>query len=220
MNIASFPLTSATPLDKAALPTETHTTTTALQAFAKYFDLMTGCWNSERTYHYVAEGRREDSQTTFDVRRLEENDIFKVLSSNSTGTSELSNIQRRDTQGFNVSFLTKMANSEELVRSATNLAFVPISISEMGAICGDYYRDLGYEETGPKKAIFAFDASKMELVMTTFYTKVVSVDTISLVEDACRLRKIVNYRRVGDGVGEVLLVGFGVEKKEGSRLVR
>ena len=214
MNIASFPLTSATPLDKAALPTETHTTATALQAFAKYFDLMTGCWNSERTFHYVAEGRRKDFQTTFDVRPLEEKDIFKVLSSNSTATSELSNIQRRSTQGFNVSFLSKMANSEELLRSATNVALVPTSITDMGVIRGDYYRDLAYKETGPKKAKFAFDASKMELVMTTFYTKEVSVDTISLVEDGCRLRKIVNYRRVGDGVGEVLLAGFGIEKKK------
>lgn len=106
---------------------------------------------------------------------------------------------------------------DELVRASTNLAFVPDSVHEGGLIRGAYYRDVGYEESNPVTASFVFDAGKMELIMTTFYTRIVSVDTISLVADDVRLRKIVNYKRRFEGTGtevdEVLLVGFGVERK-------
>ena len=126
------------------------------------------------------------------------------------------------TLGFRVEFLTKMASQDELVRAGTNLAFVPEEVYDGGVIAGAYYRDLGYEESAPIKARFVFDCGKMELVMTTFYTSVVSVDQISLISDSLRLRKIVNYRRVPEGevMEDALLVGFGVERKgESQRLV-
>jgi hypothetical protein len=51
--------------------------------------------------------------------------------------------------------------------------------------------------------------------MTTTYTHVVSVDTITLLNPRLRLRQILNYRRPPQGqpLQEVLLVGFGVEQK-------
>jgi len=43
---------------------------------------MNGAWNSDRTYHYVPERRRESSQTTFNVSRLERAALDAVLESN------------------------------------------------------------------------------------------------------------------------------------------
>ncbi|WP_246260006.1 phycobiliprotein lyase [Oxynema aestuarii] len=51
--------------------------------------------------------------------------------------------------------------------------------------------------------------------MTTHYTRIVSVDSITLVNPSLRLRQIVNYQRPPEGqpLEQVLLVGFGVEQK-------
>lgn len=122
-------------------------------------------------------------------------------------------------QGYNVSFLTRMSSQSELVRAGTNVAFVVEEVDGM-IVKGGYYRDVGYEESGSVSARFEFDAGKMELKMVTFYSRVVSVDEIRLVEETLRLRRIVNYVRVGDGMGPVLLVGYGVEiRGEEGRLV-
>lgn len=125
-------------------------------------------------------------------------------------------------QGFRVSFLTRMASQEAVVRAGTNLAFVPEDV-EGGRLQGAYYRDVGYEESGPVKARFVFDEKKGELQMTTWYTEVVSVDEIRLVNDKLRLRRIVNYRRPERedmGLTNAMLVGYGVEVKgEEERLV-
>lgn len=189
----------------------------ALSSFATFFTAMSGSWNSERTYHYI-QGKsqtREESQTTFDVTRLNPSQVAAVLESN-----RLLDAPRGDrTQGFRVSFLTRMASQSELVRAGTNLAFVVEEVNG-ATMKGGYYRDMGYEESGAVSARFEFDAAKMELRMVTFYSRVVSVDEIRLVDDALRLRRIVNYVRVGNGMGPVLLVGYGVEiKDEGTRLV-
>lgn len=194
----------------------------SFHAFSHFFECMTGTWNSERTYHYASpDPRRENSQTTFDVVRLTDSQISDVLATNGDATASLSVHQVQNSHGFNVSFLTRMASQSELVRASTNLAFVPSSVHEAGLLCGNYYRDLGYEESAPIKATFAFDCAKMELTMTTFYTKVVSVDQISLINAATRLRRIVNYRRPLDDTSfeEVVLAGFGIERKGEQRLV-
>ncbi|PXF48739.1 Chromophore lyase CpcS/CpeS 1 [Gracilariopsis chorda] len=194
----------------------------SLRAFSSYFECMTGTWNSERTYHYAPpDAKREDSQTTFDVVRLTPTQISEVLATNGDATASFSAHQQHNTHGFNVSFLTRMASQSELVRASTNLAFVPNSAHEAGLLCGNYYRDLGYEESAPIKATFTFECARMELTMTTFYTKVVSVDQISLINDTTRLRRIVNYRRPPDDTSfeEVVLVGFGIERKGEQRLV-
>lgn len=193
-------------------------------AFVSFINLMPGLWNSERTYHYmVPPTTRESSQTTFDVDVLDTDAIDDVLRRNAATTKSLSNWQVVVTHGFRVSFRTRMGDSDQLVIASTNLAFVPQAFCTNGLILGDYYRDLGYEESAPIKAQFVFDAAKSQLVMTTVYTKVVSVDTISLINPKLRLRNIVNYRRPKHGapLSDVVLVGFGVESKsEGGRLVK
>ena len=51
--------------------------------------------------------------------------------------------------------------------------------------------------------------------MTTHYTRVVSVDSITLINPNLRIRKILNYQRPPEGqpLENVVLVGFGVEQK-------
>lgn len=187
----------------------------SLGVFRDFFSAMNGSWNSERTYHYVRDGGRESSQTTFDVARLSRRAVEAVLESNDE-SAVFSPQEQAYSEGFNVSFLTKMESQEELVRASTNLAFVPRTVTEAGVVEGDYYRDMGYEESAPVVARFLFDSRKKELNMTTFYTRVVSVDQITLVNARVRIRKIVNYRRPekeGGPLVDPLLIGFGVETK-------
>lgn len=121
-----------------------------------------------------------------------------------------------------MSFLTKMESQEELVRAGTNLAFVPESVVD-GRVEGAYYRDVGYEERGPVTSRFVFDEGNAQLQMTTWYSKVVSVDEIRLVNDELRLRRIINYRRPEKEdmpLDDAMLIGYGVEVKgERERLV-
>lgn len=166
----------------------------SLGVFRDFFSAMNGSWNSERTYHYVRDRSRESSQTTFDVTRLDRPSVEAVLESNNE-SAVFSPQEQAYSEGFNVSFLTRMQYEKELVRASTNLAFVPRTVSEAGVVEGDYYRDMGYEENAPVVATFLFDSRKKELNMTTFYTRVVSVDQITLVNASVRIRKIINYRR-------------------------
>lgn len=125
-------------------------------------------------------------------------------------------------QGFRVSFLTRMASQEKLVRAGTNLAFVPEVVAD-GAVQGAYYRDVGYEEGGPTRARFVFTVETRQLQMTTWYSKVVSVDEIRLIHDRLRIRRIINYRRPTEAempLDNPMLIGYGVEVKgENERLV-
>lgn len=186
-------------------------------AFSTFINLMPGLWNSQRTYHYnqPPNQRHESSQTTFEVGSLRPDAIDDVLQCNESATSNLERWQLDGTYGFQVSFRTKMQSSDELVISSTNLAFVPHSFHENGFIRGDYFRDLGYEERAPIKAQFVFDAAKSQLVMTTYYSQVVSVDSIALINSSTRLRQIVNYQRPrhGTSLSEIELVGFGLETR-------
>ncbi len=209
---------SDTSKPKVVPPTEEtkHKSPLPLVLFREYFSAMNGSWNSDRTYHYVPERRREKSQTTFNVSRLTRAQIDDVMKSN----GEAGVLEPQDyvfTEGFRVAFLTRMESQGGLVESGTNLAFVPRGVDEANAIVtGDYFRDLGYEEKGPKAAKFSFDGRRMQLTMTTHYTRVVSVDQIRLINPSCRLREIVNYKKPaveGSPLVDPLLVGFGVELK-------
>ncbi|MDJ0538072.1 MAG: phycobiliprotein lyase, partial [Microcystis sp. M53603_WE2] len=84
-----------------------------------------------------------------------------------------------------------------------------------GYLEGDYLRDRAYEEARPIISAFRFDSTTRELLMTTNYTRSVSVDSITLINPDLRIRKIVNYQRPQEGepLEKVLLVGFGVECK-------
>lgn len=201
----------------------THEATEA--AFSTFINIMPGVWDSERTYHYMTSqpSARESSQTTFFVDTLNSSTIEEVLRQNEASMQKgLQQWQLGSTYGFKVSFRTRMANSDELVIASTNLAFVPYQFYSNGIIRGNYFRDVGYEERVPTKAQFIFDAAKLQLVMTTYYTRVVSVDTITLINPDLRLRNIVNYNRPQQGapLSEAVLVGFGVElRNKGARLV-
>lgn len=223
---SDIPLSPVRPHDKAGLPTTAPSIgTAAAQSFASFFSAMPGSWNSQRTYHYVMDDNCEPSQTTFDVKRLSMPSIEAVLRSNADNESltDLPEWCTNNTHGFRVDFNTRMGSDGRYVRAGTNLAFVPTQIGQDGVLHGSYYRDLGYEEKAPIKSVFVFDCNRMTLVMTTFYTKVVSVDQISLINPNLRLRNIVTYTRPPDGqaLEEVILVGFGVEKKgQDQRLVK
>lgn len=187
--------------------------TDAYKSFVQFFVEQSGSWNSQRTYHYLLDGGREDSVTTFDVSRLTSEQVSEVLAVN--GDAALYNdVTRNKAQGFQVSFLTQMASQDELVRSSTNLAFIPTSVVG-GIVRGKYYRLLGYEESAPQKADFNFDAGKKQLNMITYYTRVVSVDEITLSNPVTRIRKIINFVRPPQGqpLTRPILVGFGVETK-------
>ncbi len=177
--------------------------------FEQFFDDCVGNWQSDRTYHYLTHKEIERSQTTFEVKPLSNEQKSKVLADNAY--DKLDHLEQLP--GFNLGFYTISEKGEE-VRQNLNLMFVPKS--EAGAILeGDYLRDLAYEEARPIISHFRFDSSTRELLMTTNYTRVVSVDSITLTNPKMRIRKILNYAKplVGQPLENVLLVGFGVEQK-------
>jgi hypothetical protein len=102
----------------------------------------------------------------------------------------------------------------DIVAQDQSLLFVPQG-EDNGLLRGDYLRDRAYEELRPIVSTFQFAPKSQELVMTTQYTQVVSVDLITLVNPNLRLRRILNYQRPAAGypLGQVQWVGFGVEQK-------
>ena len=177
--------------------------------FEQFFVDCVGNWQSDRTYHYLTHQEIERSQTTFEVQPLTSQVKAKVLADNSY--DQLDNLDTLP--GFNLGFYTISEKGEE-VRQNLNLMFVPKS--EAGVILeGDYLRDRAYEEARPIISHFCFDSNTRELLMTTNYTRVVSVDSITLTNPTLRIRKILNYAKPSPGqpLKDVLLVGFGVERK-------
>lgn len=177
--------------------------------FEQFFADCVGNWQSDRTYHYLANQEIERSQTTFQVEPLTSDQKAKVLSDNAY--DQLDNLA--SLPGFSLGFYTISEKGEE-VRQNLNLMFVPQS--ENGSILeGDYLRDRAYEEARPIVSHFRFDSNTKELLMTTNYTHVVSVDSITLTNPTLRIRKILNYEKppTGQPLKNVLLAGFGVEQK-------
>lgn len=177
--------------------------------FEQFFTNCVGNWQSDRTYHYLTHNEVERSQTTFQVEPLTSEQKAKVLSDNAY--DKLDNLGRLP--GFNLGFYTISEKGEE-VRQNLNLMFVPKS--EASSILeGDYLRDRAYEEARPIVSHFSFDSNTRELLMTTNYTRVVSVDSITLTNPTLRIRKILNYEKpsTGQPLQNVLLAGFGVEQK-------
>jgi len=100
------------------------------------------------------------------------------------------------------------------VAQSLNALFVPTK--QQGDILeGDYLRDRAFEQPRPIISHFRFDPAVQELLMTTSYTQVVSVDSITLLNPNLRIRKIINYNRPpqGEPLRQVRLIGFGVEQK-------
>ena len=177
--------------------------------FEQFFADCVGNWQSDRTYHYLAYQEIERSQTTFEVAPLASEQKAQVLSDNTY--EQLDNLEKLP--GFNLGFYTISETGSEK-RQNLNLMFVPLS--EDGLILeGDYLRDRAYEEDRPIIAHFKFNSYNRELLMTTNYTQVVSVDSITLINPTLRVRRILNYEKPSQGqpLQNVLLAGFGVEQK-------
>jgi hypothetical protein len=181
-----------------------------LSTFHQFFDHCVGTWNTERTYHYLTHQEVERSHTDFVIHPLSGEQKQQVLIDNRYELTAVDSLP-----GFHLAFNT-VSEMGETVAQALNMLFVPKG--EDGAILsGDYLRDRAYEEARPIVSQFRFNPMTRELLMTTFYTRVISVDSITLVNPQLRIRKILNYRRPADNepMTDVVLVGFGVEQKAG-----
>lgn len=177
--------------------------------FSEFFDCCVGSWATERTYHYLTHQEVERSRTEFTIAPLTSESKAKVLADNQyPPQSKLENLP-----GFSLGFYTISEKGEEVSQNL-NLLFVPQQERD-GLLQGDYLRDRAYEEAKPIVSDFRFDPQTRELLMTTYYTRVVSVDSITLVNPSLRIRKILNYQRPPEGepLDKVVLVGFGVEQK-------
>jgi hypothetical protein len=177
--------------------------------FEQFFAHCVGNWQSERTYHYLGHQEIERSRTEFEIKPLTIDQKEKVLADNEyQKIDDLASLP-----GFNLGFYTISDKGEEVSQNL-NLMFVPKTENGLW-LEGDYLRDRAYEEARPIISYFQFNSQTKELLMTTNYTRVVSVDSITLTNPDLRIRKILNYQRPPEGkpLEKVLLVGFGVEQK-------
>lgn len=170
-----------------------------------------GQWRSQRTYHYLTyqEQEVERSRTDFTIGLLDESRKIQLLADSNYG--EVAELDRL--LGFSLGFYTISEKGEE-VSQDLSLMFVPKS-QKNSLLEGDYLRDRAYEEARPIISHFRFDFLTKELLMTTNYTYVVSIDSITLVSPQLRIRKILNYQKhsTEQPLKDVSLVGFGVEQK-------
>ena len=155
----------------------------------------------------------ERSHTNFGVSPLTLAQKNKVFADNSYTVAA---DKAPNCPGFHLTFHT-VSEHGEIVDKSVNLAFVPSDEpSEHDYLLeGDYLRDRAYEEDRPIISHFKFNSRTNELLMTTRYTQIVSVDSITLVNPKMRIRRIFNYMKPPEGqpLSELALVGFGVEQK-------
>jgi CpeS-like protein len=180
----------------------------AIHKFHYFFDCCIGAWETERTYHYLTRQEVERSRTEFTIRTLTPMLKEKVLRDNKRSSLLVDSLL-----GFYLAFQTVSEKGEE-VSQELNMLFVPDE-EDAPVLEGAYLRDRAYEEAKPMVAHFRFDPQKQELLMTTTYTEVVAVDSITLVNPTTRIRKILTYRRptANQPLENLVLVGFGVEQK-------
>ncbi|MEB3289153.1 MAG: phycobiliprotein lyase [Leptolyngbya sp.] len=174
-----------------------------------FFECCIGYWAIERTYHYLSHQEIERSHTDFQVEALTPDHKRQVLVDNAYAAPE----DLDGLPGFNLVFHTVSEGGEKVSQELRAL-FVPKQ-QVNGVITGDYLRDRAYEEARPIVSSFRYDPSNRELLMTTPYTRVVSVDSIMLVNPNMRIRRILNYQRpeAGQPLDTLVLAGFGVEQK-------
>ncbi|NER78611.1 MAG: phycobiliprotein lyase [Leptolyngbya sp. SIO1D8] len=181
-----------------------------IRAFHDFFDCCVGDWVTERTYHYLTHQEIERSRTEFSVAPITPELKQKVLDDNQYGAvAELETLP-----GFRLRFHTVSEKGEE-VSQELRLLFVPTETSR-GFLEGDYLRDRAYEEARPIISHFRYSLGSRELLMTTRYTRVVSVDSITLVNPTLRVRRILNYQRptAEEAMTNLVLAGFGIEQKQ------
>ncbi|MGK7901319.1 MAG: phycobiliprotein lyase [Hormoscilla sp.] len=180
-----------------------------MSKFQYFFDCCVGKWQTERTYHYLSDREVERSRTEFHIEALPTAGKVQVLEQN----QQESNQNIENLCGYHLAFDT-VSEKGDRVSQSLNTLFVPTLETEH-IVEGDYLRDRAYEEAKPIVAHFRFDSSNLELLMTTYYTRVVSVDSITLINPNLRIRKILNYQRPPEDqpLENLVLVGFGVEQK-------
>ncbi len=181
----------------------------AISEFQQFFDNCVGNWTTERTYHYLTQQEVERSHTEFNVEPITDELKLKVLQDNDFDIPANLSIL----PGYHLEFQT-LSEKGEKVSQQLNMLFVTESDNST-ILQGKYLRDRAYEEERPIIADFHFDTTKHELLMTTNYTRVVAVDSITMINPSFRIRRILTYRRPPEGqpLEEVVLVGFGVEQK-------
>ncbi len=183
---------------------------TPLSHFQRFFDACVGTWVTERTYHYLTQQVVERSHTEFVIEPVTLERKTQVLVDNHYPVPP----DLESLPGYHLEFAT-VSDKGDRVNQALNLLFVPQQ-QDGDLIIGAYLRDRAYEESRPIVSQFLFNPETGELLMTTTYSQVVSVDSITLINPTLRIRKILNYRRpVADQpLQEVVLAGFGVEQKQ------
>ncbi|MGL5080851.1 MAG: phycobiliprotein lyase [Microcoleaceae cyanobacterium] len=183
---------------------------TAIPQFQAFFDHCVGQWATERTYHYLMEQEVERSHTDFVIQTIDVDRKAKVLEDNQRSTD----LDLESLPGYQLAFQTVSEHGDQ-VSQQLNLLFVP-KIVELSWLEGDYLRDKAYEEAKPMVSHFHYDINTRELLMTTTYTRVIAIDSITLINPTLRIRKILNYLRPEDNqpLETVLLAGFGVEQKQ------
>jgi hypothetical protein len=180
-----------------------------ISEFQQFFDNCVGNWTTERTYHYLTQQEVERSRTEFNVEPITNELKLQVLKDNDFDLpADLSILP-----GYHLEFQT-ISEKGEKVFQQLNMLFITQS-DDSTILQGKYLRDRAYEEERPIIADFHFDNTKHELLMTTNYTRVVAVDSITMINPKFRIRRILSYRRPPEGqpLEEVVLVGFGVEQK-------
>ncbi len=182
----------------------------SIAQFQAFFDCCVGNWTTERTYHYLTHQEVERSHTEFIIDPINSEIKAKVLADNQRSTE----LNLAELPGYRLAFET-VSDKGEHVSQQLNILFVPQKV-ELPFIEGDYLRDKAYEEAKPMIAHFRYDVRSRELLMTTQYTRVVSVDSITLINPQLRIRKILNYQRPSENqpLETIVLAGFGVEQKQ------
>jgi len=177
--------------------------------FNDFFDCCLGNWVTQRTYHYLTKPMVERSRTEFEIKTLTDAAKIQVLTDNQYQYSQTLD----QVLGFNLGFYTISETGEEVTQNLNILFIVTETLDNL--LKGDYLRDRAYEEAKPIVSGFDFNLETKELLMKTNYSKVVSVDSITLVNPQLRIRRIINYQRpeLSQSLDKVLLVGFGVEEK-------
>jgi hypothetical protein len=180
-----------------------------LTDFHYFFDCCIGQWTTERTYHYLTHQEVERSRTEFRVDAIPLDLKQKVLADNHY--EDVENLEQMP--GFRLFFHTVSEKGEEVSQELRAL-FIPKQRQE-DTLSGDYLRDQAYEEARPIISAFHYNETNRELLMTTHYTRVVSVDSIILVNPTMRIRRILNYQRPAEKepMDTLVLAGFGIEQK-------
>lgn len=207
--------------------------------FTDFFDVCSGQWIIERTYHSVLTGDVERSHTEYLVNAIApaQKQQMIALAVNAGIKIEAHAAPDNALPGFAIAFDTRSETGETLSMQLQAL-FVPDAyVSENHAessnmpppvaaqlptpsndqlIAGFYLRNEGYSEVGVAVGRFTYQPTRQTLEMTTYYRNSVAVDQMRMVAPDLRLRTIITYQRPAAGeVPTVIdLAGFGVERRQ------